>query len=99
MNHEGSEPSKHRRKYRCPLTSRKYGYSCEHPCSDSKYGRTVHVAMKDNPLPIIANLSSIATVMSISHTLFSILDNIYFSRFCFQQCWHDQSRFREVITD
>ena len=22
---------------------------CEHPCSDSKYGRTVHLAMKDNP--------------------------------------------------
>lgn len=49
MNHDGSEPSKHRIKYRCPLASRKYGCSCEHPCSDSKYGRTVHVAMKDNP--------------------------------------------------
>ena len=23
--------------------------SCEHPCSDSKYGRTVHFATKDNP--------------------------------------------------
>jgi hypothetical protein len=31
------------------LASRKYGCSCEHPCSDSKYGRTVHLAMKDNP--------------------------------------------------
>ena len=49
MNHDGSEPSKHRIKYRCPLASRKYGCSCEHPCSGSKYGRTVHVAMKDNP--------------------------------------------------
>ena len=28
---------------------RKYGCSCEHPCSDSKNGRTVHLAMKDNP--------------------------------------------------
>ena len=36
MNHDGSEPSKHRRKYRCPLASRKYGCSCEHLCSDSK---------------------------------------------------------------
>ena len=49
MNHDGSEPSKHRIKYRCSLASRKYGCSCEHPCSGSKYGRTVHVAMKDNP--------------------------------------------------
>ena len=49
MNHDGSEPSKHRIKYRCSLASRKYGCSCEHPCSSSKYGRTVHVAMKDNP--------------------------------------------------
>ena len=35
MNHDGSEPSKARLKFRCPLTSR-------------KYGRTVHLAMKDN---------------------------------------------------
>ena len=49
MNHDGSEPSKNRIKFRCPLASRKYGCSCEHPCSDSKYGRTVHLATKDNP--------------------------------------------------
>ncbi|SFR80789.1 hypothetical protein [Anaeromicropila populeti] len=49
MNHDGSEPSKYRIKFRCPLASRKYGCSCEHPCSESKYGRTVHLAMKDNP--------------------------------------------------
>ncbi len=49
MNHDGSEPSKARLKFRCPLASRKYGCSCPHPCSDSKYGRTVHLAMKDNP--------------------------------------------------
>ena len=49
MNRDGSEPSKARLKYRCPLVSRKYGCSCENPCSDSKYGRTVHLAMKDNP--------------------------------------------------
>jgi len=49
MNHDGCEPSKHRLKFRCPLADRKSGCSCEHPCSDSKYGRTVHLAMKDNP--------------------------------------------------
>lgn len=40
---------KNRIKFRCPLASRKYGCSCGHPCSDSKYGRTVHLATKDNP--------------------------------------------------
>ena len=49
MNHDGVEISKWRVKFRCPLASRKYGCSCENPCSDSKYGRTVHLAMKDNP--------------------------------------------------
>ena len=49
MNHDGSEPAKNRIKFRCPLANRKYGCSCEHPCSDSKYGRTVHLAIKDNP--------------------------------------------------
>lgn len=43
------EISKCRIKFRCPLASRKNGCSCENPCSDSKYGRTVHLAMKDNP--------------------------------------------------
>ena len=49
MNHDGSEPSKARLKFRRPLASRKYGCSCNTPCSDSKYGRTVHLAMKENP--------------------------------------------------
>lgn len=49
MRHDGSEPSKKRLKFRCPLASRKYGCSCTQPCSDSRYGRTVHLAMKDNP--------------------------------------------------
>ena len=48
MNHDGVEISKSRIKFRCPLASRKYGCSCNSPCSDSKYGRTVHLAMKDN---------------------------------------------------
>ena len=49
MRHDGSKPSKKRLKFRCPLASRKYVCSCTHPCSDSMYGRTVHLAMKDNP--------------------------------------------------
>lgn len=49
MHHDGSEPSKGRLKFRYPLASRKYGCSCKHPCSDSKYGRTVHLVMKHNP--------------------------------------------------
>lgn len=49
MNHDGVEISKYRIKFRCPLASRKFGCSCSEPCSNSKYGRTVHLAMKDNP--------------------------------------------------
>ena len=49
MNHDSSAPSKFRLKFRCPLTSRKTSCSCPPPCSKSKYGRTVHLAMKDNP--------------------------------------------------
>lgn len=49
MRHDGTEPSKYRIKFRCPFFNRKHGCSCEHPCSDAKYGRTVHLAMKDNP--------------------------------------------------
>lgn len=56
MHHDGSEPSKGRLKFRCPLANRKYGCSCTHPCSDSKYGRTVHLAMKDNPKDFLQNL-------------------------------------------
>lgn len=49
MHHDGAEPKKYRLKFRCPLTNRKHGCRCLQPCSSSKYGRTVHVAMKDNP--------------------------------------------------
>lgn len=49
MHHDGVEKAKHRIKFRCPLISRRHGCRCENPCSDSKYGRTVHLAMKDNP--------------------------------------------------
>ena len=49
MHHDGVEISKHREKYRCPRANRKRGCFCGHPCSDSKYGRTVHVQQRDNP--------------------------------------------------
>ncbi len=49
MNRDGCEISKHRLKYRCPLASRTYVCSCSTPCSDSKYGRTVRLQMKDDP--------------------------------------------------
>jgi len=49
MRHDGSEKRMRRLKFRCPLVSRKYGCSCVNPCSGSKFGRTVHLQMKDNP--------------------------------------------------
>lgn len=49
MNHDRKELAKNRLKYRCPLVSRKYGCSCKTLCSNRKYGRTVHLQMKDNP--------------------------------------------------
>ena len=49
MHRDGVEKAKHRSKFRCPLASRKYGCSCTSPCSNSKFGRTVHLATKDNP--------------------------------------------------
>lgn len=39
MRHDGVEGSKHRSK----------SCSCTNPCSDAKWGRTVHLATKDNP--------------------------------------------------
>ena len=49
MHKDGHEPAKHRAKYRCPLANRQRGCFCEHPCSDAKYGRTVHIYQNDNP--------------------------------------------------
>lgn len=49
MRHDGVEKKKYRIKFRCPLFNRTHGCSCETPCSTAKYGRTVHLAMKDNP--------------------------------------------------
>ncbi|MBQ1274401.1 MAG: hypothetical protein IIY08_03330 [Cellulosilyticum sp.] len=49
MHHDGIEYKKNRCKFRCPKSNRKQGCFCETPCSPSKYGRTVHTALKDNP--------------------------------------------------
>lgn len=49
MRHDGIEPKKNRCKFRCPQSDRKRGCYCETPCSDAKYGRTVHTQLKDNP--------------------------------------------------
>ncbi|MDR2147859.1 MAG: hypothetical protein LBE91_15510 [Tannerella sp.] len=49
MRHDGSEKKKHRLKFRCPMFNRTHGCKCSNPCSDAKYGRTVHLQMKDNP--------------------------------------------------
>lgn len=50
MRHDGVEVSKHRSEFRCPLMDhRTKSCSCTNPCSDAKWGRTVHLATKDNP--------------------------------------------------
>lgn len=50
--HSAVEPKKGRIKYRCPEITCKGGTvqcTCEDPCSDTKYGRNVHLVLKDNP--------------------------------------------------
>ena len=52
MHRDGVEVAKGRMKFKCPKISHKNGCiscTCETPCSDAKYGRTVHLVMKDNP--------------------------------------------------
>ena len=52
MRLDGTEPSKGRTKFKCPRISFAGGSpacTCPHPCSDAKYGRTVHLVLKDNP--------------------------------------------------
>ena len=52
MRRDGVEAAKGRMKFKCPKISRKNGCiscTCETPCSDAEYGRTVHLVMKDNP--------------------------------------------------
>ena len=52
MKQAAVEPKKGRIKYRCPKITCKGGSpkcTCEEPCSDAKYGRNVHLVLKDNP--------------------------------------------------
>jgi len=49
MIRDGTEKNRMRIKYRCPNVYHSDGIHCDHKCSDSSYGRVVHVATKDNP--------------------------------------------------
>ena len=52
MKQAAVEPKKGRIKYRCPKITCKGGIpqcTCEDPCSEAKYGRNVHLVLKDNP--------------------------------------------------
>ena len=52
MHRDGIEIAKGRMKFKCPKISYAGGgisCTCETPCSNAKYGRTVHLVLKDNP--------------------------------------------------
>ena len=52
MRRDGIEVAKGRMKFKCPKMNRENGClscTCETPCSNAKYGRTVHLILKDNP--------------------------------------------------
>lgn len=52
MRRDGIEVAKGRMKFKCPKISYAGGgisCTCETPCSNAKYGRTVHLVLKDNP--------------------------------------------------
>ena len=52
MRRDGTESAKGRTKFKCPRISfagGKPSCTCEAPCSNAKYGRTVHLVMADNP--------------------------------------------------
>ena len=52
MRRDGTESAKGRTKFKCPKISFAGGNvtcTCKDPCSAARYGRTVHLAMKDNP--------------------------------------------------
>ena len=52
MRRDGIEVAHGPMKFKCPKISNKNGClscTCESPCSDAKYGRTVHLVMNDNP--------------------------------------------------
>ena len=52
MRRDGIETAKGRSKFKCPKISFVGGSptcTCDHPCSDALYGRTIHLVLKDNP--------------------------------------------------
>ena len=52
MRRDGIEAAKGRMKFKCPKISHSNGCiscTCKKPCSNAKYGRTVHLVLKDNP--------------------------------------------------
>lgn len=52
MRRDGTETAKGRTKFKCPQISFAGGTpacTCEHPCSNAVYGRTVHLVLKNNP--------------------------------------------------
>ena len=52
MHRDGIEVAKGRMKFKCLKISHAGGCiscTCEKPCSNAKYGRTVHLVLKDNP--------------------------------------------------
>ena len=52
MRRDGTESIKGRTKFKCPKISFADGIphcTCENPCSDAKYSRTVHLVMADKP--------------------------------------------------
>ena len=52
MRRDGIETAKGRMKFKCPKMNKENGglsCTCGTPCSNAKYGRTVHLVLKDNP--------------------------------------------------
>jgi hypothetical protein len=49
MHPNGKDPLHEYLFYRCPAKYKKSGCFCDHPCSDSSYGRVVKLSSKDNP--------------------------------------------------
>lgn len=48
FHRDGCEPDRKRWKWRCPKAD-KNGCHCDTPCSDSRYGRTIHTRVVDDP--------------------------------------------------
>lgn len=48
MAYNGYCKDRQRHKWRCPKTRKKWNITCDHPCSDSKYGRVFYTREQDN---------------------------------------------------